>query len=69
MDIQSDAVLVKLVWSDDFPDYQQAFDWERQIKGWSHKKKETLIQGDLDVIHLLAQSTEMRLRREKKRRR
>jgi putative endonuclease len=28
---------------------------ERQIKKWSHKKKEALIRGDFDLVHELAQ--------------
>jgi len=27
---------------------------ERQLKGWSRKKKEALIRGDLDGLHALA---------------
>ena len=57
---------LKLVWSDDFPDYQQAFEWERQIKRRSHKKKEALINGDFELLHLLAQSKEIRQRRERR---
>ncbi|MBI4429602.1 MAG: GIY-YIG nuclease family protein [Ignavibacteriales bacterium] len=57
---------VKLMWSDEFPDYQQAFDSERQIKGWSHKKKQALLNGDFDLLHELAQSKEMQQRRQNK---
>ncbi|MFH0988678.1 MAG: GIY-YIG nuclease family protein [bacterium] len=57
---------VKLVWSDEFPDIYQAICAERQIKGWSRKKKEALIKGDFDLIHELAQSKEMVERRKKR---
>lgn len=42
---------VELVWSVVTESYQQAFQWEHQIKGWSHSKKEALIRGDIDGIH------------------
>jgi tRNA/rRNA methyltransferase len=45
---------VTLVWSQDFPDRDQAFAAERQIKGWSRAKKEALIRGDWPAIHRLA---------------
>jgi predicted GIY-YIG superfamily endonuclease len=53
---------VQLVWLADFPDVFQAIEIERQLKGWSRKKKEALIRGDFELIHLLAQSKEMRAR-------
>jgi len=46
---------VKLIWSDDFPDRDQAFDAERQIKGWSKEKKEALMNGDFALLHWLAE--------------
>ncbi|MEO7840786.1 MAG: GIY-YIG nuclease family protein [Anaerolineales bacterium] len=42
---------VKLVWSEVTKSYQEAFQWEHQIKGWSRAKKEALIHGDIDAIH------------------
>jgi len=42
---------VTLVWSCDFPDHDQAFQVERQLKGWSRAKKEALIREDLDGVH------------------
>ena len=56
---------VKLMWMDDFPDFEQAFEVESQNKGWSRKKKEALIAGDFDLLHELAQSREMVERRKK----
>ena len=49
---------VRCVWTDVFPDDAQAFEVERQIKGWSHAKKEALIKGDFVLIHKLARSKE-----------
>lgn len=45
---------VTLVWSETFPDRDQAFAAERQIKGWSRAKKEALIAGDWETIRQLA---------------
>jgi tRNA/rRNA methyltransferase len=45
---------VTLVWSQDFPDRDQAFAAERQIKGWSRAKKEALIRGDLEGLRFLS---------------
>ena len=41
---------VTLVWSDRFPERDQAFAAERQIKGWSRAKKEALIRGDREAL-------------------
>lgn len=46
---------VELVWSAEFPDLFQAIDVERQIKGWSRKKKEALVRGDFAMLHVLAE--------------
>ncbi len=35
---------------------QNAIDWEKQIKGWSRKKKEALFNEDWDEIKKLAKS-------------
>ena len=53
----SSRLPVKLVWSQEFGDRDEAFAAERQIKGWSRAKKEALIRGDWDGIHLLAMRT------------
>jgi tRNA/rRNA methyltransferase len=37
---------VELVWSDDFPTREEAFAFEKRLKGWSRIKKEALIRGD-----------------------
>jgi tRNA/rRNA methyltransferase len=51
---------VTLVWSDRFPERDQAFAAERQIKGWSRAKKEALIRGDWEALHALASRAVLR---------
>lgn len=51
---------VALVWHPDFPERDQAFAAERQIKGWSRPKKEALIRGDWDAVRLLARKLFLR---------
>ena len=41
---------VKLVFSERFNDITQAIKFEKQIKGWSRKKKEVLINQNLDPL-------------------
>ncbi len=41
---------VTLVWSEQFDRIDDAFFLERQIKGWSRKKKEALIRGEWDAL-------------------
>ena len=41
---------VKLVFSERFNDITQAIRIEKQIKGWSRKKKEALINQNLDLL-------------------
>ena len=48
---------VVLVWSQEFSDVRDAIALERQIKGWSRKKKEALIRGDFQLLHELAHAT------------
>jgi tRNA/rRNA methyltransferase len=52
---------VSLVWSQDFPERDQAFRAERQIKGWSRAKKEALIRGDWDGVRFLSRKLFLRL--------
>jgi predicted GIY-YIG superfamily endonuclease len=37
---------VEVVFSEEFPTREEALACERQIKGWSRKKKEALMRGD-----------------------
>lgn len=45
---------MELVWSQDFGSREEALAAERRIKGWSRAKKEALIRGDWELVHLLA---------------
>jgi tRNA/rRNA methyltransferase len=51
---------VTLVWSQDFPERDQAFAAERQIKGWGRAKKEALIRGDWEALQLLSRKLFLR---------
>ena len=46
---------VELVYSQQFADINDAIVAERQIKGWSRRKKVALINGDFDLLHSLAE--------------
>jgi len=46
---------VELVWYEVVESYQEAFQWEHQIKGWRRTKKEALIRGDIEGIHEIVQ--------------
>lgn len=41
-----------------FSDVNQAIAWEKQLKGWSRKKKEALFDGDWKLIQELAKNRE-----------
>ena len=52
---------VKLVYSEEYERIDEAFYREKQIKGWSRKKKEALIAGRFDRLSDLAKNhTDMR---------
>ncbi|WP_271077015.1 Mov34/MPN/PAD-1 family protein [Aurantiacibacter sp. MUD61] len=51
-----DFLPVKLVWSEEFVTREEAKKAERQIKGWSRRKKLALIRGDWDAISRYAKS-------------
>ena len=42
---------VKLVWAEEFETRIDALNIEKQIKGWSHSKKQALIEDDFERIH------------------
>ncbi len=46
---------VTLAFSEEFSDARLAREFERKLKNWSHDKKEALINGDIERIHVLAQ--------------
>lgn len=41
---------VRLVYSSEFREVDDAIRFEKQLKGWSRKKKATLVRGDWDAI-------------------
>ena len=45
---------VQLVFAQDFPSRDEAFQRERQVKGWSRGKKEALIRQDWERLKELA---------------
>ena len=47
---------VALVFSQEFPARDQALACERQVKGWSRKKKEAMMRGDWAEVSRLAKS-------------
>ena len=56
---------VELVWSEITETYEEAFQWEHRIKGWSRAKKEALIRGDIEGIHEIVKAE--RKKRDKQR--
>ena len=46
---------VELVYLEEFSRIEDAFYREKQIQGWSRKKKEALIAGDFEKLHELAE--------------
>lgn len=44
---------VRLVWKENHPNRSSALKRERQIKGWTRKKKEALINGDFWLLKKL----------------
>ena len=47
---------VKLVYTEEYDTYHQAFKRERQLHGWSRAKKEALIAGDIKKLKELSKS-------------
>ncbi len=41
---------VKLIYSEFFENVKEAFYREKQIQGWSHAKKNALIEGNFDLL-------------------
>lgn len=46
---------VTLVYFEAFQRIDEAYCREKQLKGWSRKKKEALINGEIDILHQLAE--------------
>ncbi len=47
---------VRLVYSEEYKQVYQAFYREKQVQGWSRKKKEALIQGTPELLPELAKN-------------
>jgi putative endonuclease len=43
-----------LVYSSSFGDICEAIAWEKQLKGWSRKKKEVLIRREFDALPIFS---------------
>ena len=52
----SSRLPVRLVFSQDHPTREESLAAERQIKGWSRKKKEAMIRGDWPEVSRLARN-------------
>lgn len=52
----SSRLPVRLIYSANFSDINDAIRFEKQIKGWSRRKKEALIRGDFDSLIQLSRS-------------
>lgn len=46
---------VKLVYAEEFERIDDTFEREKQIQGWSRKKKIALMNSDWDKLHILAE--------------
>ena len=51
---------VELMYEEHLHDIKQAIAWEKQLKGWSRKKKEALFKRDFEEIKKLAKSKAVR---------
>jgi predicted GIY-YIG superfamily endonuclease len=49
-----------LVFADEFPTRDEALARERQIKGWSRRKKEAMIRGDWSEVRRLSRKRVLR---------
>jgi putative endonuclease len=47
---------VVLMYEEHFHDINETIAWEKQLKGWSRKKKEALFRRDIEEIKRLAKS-------------
>lgn len=52
-------------WAREFPSYDEAINFERQIKGWSRAKKDALIKDDWELIHRIVRDERKRRERKK----
>ena len=47
---------VELKWFEEFSDVSQAIDTEKQLKGWSRRKKIAVIERDWEILVLYAKN-------------
>ena len=45
---------VVLAWCGEFSSIAEAFAYEKRVQGWSHRKRQALIDGDLDLLPSLS---------------
>jgi len=57
---------LKCVFAEEFNNVMEAIQSEKQIKGWSRKKKEALIKGDFEDLKLLAKRPASRRRQSRR---
>ena len=48
-------IAIELVYFEEFQRIDEAFYREKQVQGWSQKKKEALIKGEINKLHQLAE--------------
>ena len=48
-------IAIELVYFEEFQRIDEAFYREKQVQGWSRKKKEALIKGETSILHQLAE--------------
>jgi putative endonuclease len=46
---------VKLLYYEEYPRVDYAFDREKQVQGWNRKKKEALMEGKIELISTLSE--------------
>ncbi len=54
---------VRLVYSSEFTNVNEAIAWEKRVKSWSRQKKIALIMGDFEKIHETVTNERRRRRR------
>lgn len=54
--IHSNAPSIQLIWWQETVTREEALSVERQIKGWSRRKKEAMMRGDWEEVSRLAKS-------------
>lgn len=52
---------VELAWTESFPTRDEAFQCERQLKGWSRAKKNALVSGDTILLSILSHRGALRV--------